>query len=109
VAWSFVAVLAVLIGSRSSPITAWSGYASGPRRRGSDIDVQLKRRTDLVPNLVDTVKGSLAHERGTLDEVVRAPARRLAARTPETRARSRRTADGRTCASSSPLAEAYPI
>ena len=38
----------------------------------SDVDVQLKRRTDLVPNLVESVKGYAAHERGTLDAVVRA-------------------------------------
>ena len=38
----------------------------------ADIDVQLKLRHDLVPNLVETVKGYAAHERGTLDEVVKA-------------------------------------
>jgi LemA protein len=38
----------------------------------SDIDVQLKQRHDLVPNLVETVKGYAAHERGTLDEVIAA-------------------------------------
>ena len=37
----------------------------------SDVDVQLKRRTDLVPNLVESVKGYASHERGTLDAVVR--------------------------------------
>ncbi|MAP93836.1 MAG: hypothetical protein CMK07_02700 [Ponticaulis sp.] len=36
----------------------------------SDIDVQLKRRADLIPNLVDVVKGYAAHERGVLDEVI---------------------------------------
>jgi LemA protein len=36
------------------------------------IDVQLKRRYDLIPNLVESAKGYLAHERGTLDEVIRA-------------------------------------
>src|SRR3989449_7547536 len=40
----------------------------------SDIDVQLKRRHDLVPNLVETVRGYAAHERGTFDEVTRARA-----------------------------------
>ena len=38
----------------------------------SDVDVQFKRRTDLVPNLGESVKGYAAHERGTLDAVVRA-------------------------------------
>jgi len=40
----------------------------------ADIDVQLKQRQDLVPNLVETVKGYAAHERGTLDEVTQARA-----------------------------------
>jgi len=38
----------------------------------AQIDVQLKRRHDLIPNLVETAKGYLAHERGTLDEVTAA-------------------------------------
>ena len=38
----------------------------------SDVDVQTKQRHDLIPNLVETVKGYAAHERGTLEAVVQA-------------------------------------
>lgn len=48
-----------LVKSRQMAEEAWSG-----------IDVQLKRRADLVPNLIETVKGYAAHEKSTLEEVV---------------------------------------
>jgi len=50
-----------LVGARNEVKNAWSS-----------IDVQLKRRHDLIPNLIESVKGYAAHERKTLDEVVRA-------------------------------------
>ncbi|UCC24620.1 MAG: LemA family protein [Gemmatimonadales bacterium] len=48
----------------------------------ADIDVQLKRRYDLIPNLVETVKGYASHERETLQAVIDARSRAMAATTP---------------------------
>src|SRR5207237_6787967 len=49
----------------------------------SDIDVQLKRRHDLIPNLVETVKGYAAHEKGTFEDVARLRSEAMQATTPE--------------------------
>ena len=67
---SAVIVFNRLVRTRQMANEAWSG-----------IDVQLKRRSDLVPNLVEAVKGYAAHERSVLDEVtrLRAAARALPA------------------------------
>jgi LemA protein len=56
-------------------VTVYNGLVALRQRVNeafSDIDVQTKQRHDLVPNLVETVKGYAAHERGTLEAVVRA-------------------------------------
>ena len=47
----------------------------------SDINVQLKRRYDLIPNLVETVKGYMTHERGTLESVTSARTKAMGAQT----------------------------
>lgn len=52
----------------------------------SDIDVQLKRRTDLVPNVVETVKGYAAHESRVFEDVARWRSATAGARSPEQRA-----------------------
>ena len=57
-----------LVRKRNLVREAWSG-----------IDVQLRRRTDLIPNLVEAVKGYAAHERGLFDEVAAQRASSIAA------------------------------
>ena len=68
-------VLLSLIGIRNSMIRARIGCDEA----WSGIDVQLKRRRDLVPNLVETVKGYASHEREVFERVTNARARAMAA------------------------------
>ena len=87
-----------LVSKRQLTNEGWSG-----------IDVQLKRRTDLIPNLMETVKGYMGHERETLDAVTQARAAATAGANagPEERARLEGAlsgALGRLLA----IAEAYP-
>src|SRR5205814_4947441 len=72
-------VLVSVIGGYNSLVSLRNRY----KNAYSQIDVQLKRRYDLIPNLVETAKGYLAHERGTLEAVIAA---RNAAATANTRA-----------------------
>jgi LemA protein len=75
----------------------------------AQIDVQLKRRYDLIPNLVETVKGYAAHERGTLDAVIQArnTAVTVAGQGPAARAQAE-NALTQTLGRLFALAEAYP-
>src|SRR5438477_7531582 len=61
-------VLVFVIGGYNALVTLRNRY----KNAYSQIDVQLKRRYDLIPNLVETAKGYLQHERGTLEAVVAA-------------------------------------
>ena len=73
----------------------------------ADIDVQLRQRRDLVPNLVETVKGYAGHERGTLDAVIQARNTAAAAQGPAAKAQAE-TALGGALRQLFALAEAYP-
>ena len=87
-----------LVKARQMAEEAWSG-----------IDVQLKRRADLIPNLIETVKGYAAHEKSTLEEVV--ALRNRAQSVPEGDVAARAVAEGALSQALGrvfALAEAYP-
>ena len=73
----------------------------------ADIDVQLKRRYDLIPNLVETVKGYAGHEKGTLEAVINARNRAMSATSPAEKAQAENMLSG-TLKSLFALSEAYP-
>lgn len=73
----------------------------------SDVDVQLKRRYDLVPNLVETVKGYASHEKETFEKVVQARNQAMSAQSPEGKAKAENFLQA-TLKSLFALSEAYP-
>lgn len=73
----------------------------------ADIDVQLKRRYDLIPNLIETVKGYAQHEKGTLDAVVTARNAAMAAAGPAAKGDAERSLSA-ALGGIFALAEAYP-
>ena len=74
--------------------TSSSGCGTAPTRSGPTSTVQLKRRHDLVANLVELVKGYASHERTTFDEVTEARSDAAAASTPEDKTRAENVLSG---------------
>ncbi len=82
-------LLAVVVIILIWAIAAYNGFVTltnRVREAWSDIDVQLKRRYDLIPNLVETVKGYAAHEAGTLQNVTEMRTRAMSATSPADKA-----------------------
>src|SRR5205814_2932269 len=93
ISMAFIVLLVILIAVVLALVGLYNRLVSlrvRPENAWSDIDVQLKRRSDLVPNLVSTVKGYAAHERDTLDAVTQARTKAVAAQSagPATRAQA---------------------
>jgi len=91
-----VALYNRLVGLRNRSENAWS-----------DIDVQLKRRYELIPNLVETVKGYAGHERATFEQVTAARTRAMQAATPGERSAAEGGLSG-ALRSLFAVAESYP-
>ena len=70
--WIVLGVIAVIVIWAISVYNSLVAMRQRTDQAFADIDVQLKQRHDLIPNLVETVKGYAAHERGTLDDVIKA-------------------------------------
>jgi LemA protein len=107
---STLIVLAVIVVVVLWAIAVYNGLISMRQRVNqafADIDVQLKQRHDLVPNLVETVKGYAAHERGTLDEVVKARNAAVSAQGPAQQAAAENMLSG-ALRQLFALAESYP-
>ena len=78
-AWILIGVIVVIV---LWAIMIYNGLVAMRQRVNqsfADIDVQLKQRHDLIPNLVETVKGYAGHERGTLEAVIQARNQAIAA------------------------------
>ena len=105
--WVF---LALIVGVLLFGVVTYNTMVTLRRRADqafADIDVQLKQRHDLIPNLVEAVRGYMGHERGTLDAVIAARNSATAASGPAAQGAAEQVlsgAVGRMLA----LAEAYP-
>ena len=105
--WIVLGVIVVIV---LWAITVYNGLVAMRQRVGqafADIDVQLKQRHDLIPNLVETVKGYAAHERGTLEAVIQARNTAVAAQGPAQQAAAENMLSG-ALRQLFALSEAYP-
>jgi LemA protein len=105
--WIILGILAALI---IWAITIYNGLVAMRQRVNqsfADVDVQLKQRHDLVPNLVETVKGYAGHERGTLEAVVQARNAAVAAHGPAAQSQAENMLSG-ALRQLFALSEAYP-
>src|SRR3984893_8044904 len=105
--WVVVGVIAVIV---VWVISVYNGLVAMGQRVSqafADIDVQLRQRHDLIPNLVETVKGYAAHERGTLEAVIQARTAAMTAQGPQAQAAAEQQLSG-TLGRLIALSEAYP-
>lgn len=106
----FYGLVGILILAVLWLVFAYNGLIRGRQRieeAWSDIEVQLKRRHDLIPNLVETVKGYASHEKSAFENVTQARAQAMGARTAEEHAKAENMLSS-TLKTLFAVAEAYP-
>lgn len=105
--WIVIVVLIVAVGWLVGAYNSLIRSRNRVKESWSDIDVQLKRRYDLIPNLVETVKGYAEHEKQTLDAVIQARSKAMGAQTVKEHGEAENMLSG-ALKSLFALSEAYP-
>lgn len=100
-------VLIIIILWTAASFNGFVGKRNNAKEAWADIDVQLKRRYDLIPNLVETVKGYAVHESSAFENVTKARSQAMQAGTPSARADAENQLTG-TLKTLFAVAEAYP-
>lgn len=91
---AFIVLGVLLVGILGWVIALYNGLITLRNRTDeawSDIDVQLKRRYDLIPNLINTIKGYAKHEQETFDKVIKARSAAMGAQTVDEHAQAENT------------------
>ena len=105
--WIIVGIVAVVVLWVIWAYNTFVRLTNRAEEAWSDIDVQLKRRYDLIPNLVETVKGYASHESGTLQRVTEARTKAMGAQTVQEHAEAENMLTG-ALKSLFAVSEAYP-
>jgi len=100
-------IIAVILGWFVASYNGFVTRVNRAKEAWADIDVQLKRRYDLIPNLVETVKGYAAHESGAFENVTKARAMAMSASGAPAKAKAENALAG-TLKTLFAVAEAYP-
>lgn len=105
--WIFIIIIAVVIVAIIGVYNSLIRSKNRVDEAWSDIEVQLKRRYDLIPNLVSTVKGYAAQESGVFERVTEARTRAMGAQSPDEKMKDENMLSG-TLKSLFAVAENYP-
>jgi len=105
--WIIIGIIGIVILWFIVAYNSFIRLVNRAKEAWADIDVQLKRRYDLIPNLVETVKGYAAHEREAFENVTKARAAAMGAQTVEEKGKAENMLSG-ALKSLFAVAEAYP-